>query len=79
MTQDERWLKRYEEVKTFIEENKRRPSKYALEKRNQSWLICNGVEENYNKNRLKWWNVGEEFVFLPSIKRFSYGMVIVDS
>ena len=28
MTQEERWLKRYEEVKDFIETNKRNPSKY---------------------------------------------------
>ena len=33
MTQDERWQKRYEEVKSFIEENKRNPSKYAPEER----------------------------------------------
>lgn len=29
MTQDERWQKRYEEEKDFIETNKRNPSKYA--------------------------------------------------
>ena len=34
MTQDERWLVRYSEVKTFIETNKRIPSKYAPEERN---------------------------------------------
>ena len=34
MTQDEKWQKRYEEVKTFIETNKRNPSKYAPEERN---------------------------------------------
>lgn len=28
MTQDERWIARYNEVKNFIEENKRNPSKY---------------------------------------------------
>lgn len=31
MTQDERWLARYNEVKTFIEVNKRNQSKYAPE------------------------------------------------
>jgi len=30
MTQNERWLLRYNEVKTFIEANKRRPSKYVM-------------------------------------------------
>lgn len=33
MTQDERWIIRYEEVKDFIESNKRNPSKYAPEER----------------------------------------------
>lgn len=28
MTQEERWLARYSEVKIFIEENHRKPSKY---------------------------------------------------
>ena len=28
MTQDERWMARYNEVKTFIEEHHRNPSKY---------------------------------------------------
>lgn len=30
MTQDERWQKRYEEVKAFIESNKRNPSKHRI-------------------------------------------------
>ena len=29
MTQEERWLTRYNEVKSFIEVNKRNPSKYV--------------------------------------------------
>ena len=33
MTQDERWQKRYEEVKNFIETNKQNPSKYVPEER----------------------------------------------
>lgn len=31
MTQDEAWLKKYNEVKTFIETNHRNPSKYNPE------------------------------------------------
>lgn len=31
MTQDEKWMARYNEVKSFIEANKRNPSKYAPE------------------------------------------------
>ena len=34
MTQDERWVAKYNEVKTFIETNKRNPSKYVDEERN---------------------------------------------
>ncbi len=33
MTQDERWLVRYNEVKTFIETNHRNPSKYYDEEK----------------------------------------------
>ena len=33
MTQEEKWLKQYEEVMAFIESNKRNPSKYAPEER----------------------------------------------
>ena len=33
MTQEERWLSRYNEVKTFIEVNHRNPSKYYLEEK----------------------------------------------
>ena len=33
MTQDERWLLRYNEVKSFIEENHRNPSKYVPEEK----------------------------------------------
>jgi len=33
MTQDERWNIRYQEVKDFIESNKRNPSKYAPEEK----------------------------------------------
>ena len=33
MTQDERWMARYNEVKSFIEVNHRNPSKYAPEEK----------------------------------------------
>ena len=33
MTQDERWLARYNEVKDFIETNHRNPSKYYDEEK----------------------------------------------
>ncbi len=33
MTQDERWMVRYQEVKNFIETNHRNPSKYKPEEK----------------------------------------------
>ena len=49
MTQDEKWQKRYNEGKTFIETNKRNPSKYAPEERNMY---------NYIKHTRKQMNQG---------------------
>ena len=43
MTQDERWLAKYNEVKTFIEENHRNPSKYDASERG---LYCNWIRHN---------------------------------
>ena len=49
MTQEERWLKQYEEVTQFVETNKRNPSKYAPEERNMY---------NYIKHTRKQMNQG---------------------
>ena len=39
MTQDERWLAKYNEVKAFIESNKRNPSKYVDSERGlRNWV-----------------------------------------
>ena len=47
MTQDERWNIRYEEVKRFIETNKRNPSKYNLEEHDMlNWLKTNRKRMN---------------------------------
>lgn len=53
MTQDERWLARYNEVKSFIVENHRNPSKYYDEeklmvhflKRNRKLMNAGGLQE----------------------------------
>ena len=53
MTQDERWLAKYNEVKTFIETNHRNPSKYDATERG---LYCNWLRHNkklYNSGELK--------------------------
>ena len=43
MTQDERWLARYNEVMTFVEKNKRNPSKHDPEERGKylNWIKHN--------------------------------------
>ena len=39
MTQDERWLVKFDEVKSFIEENKRNPSKHRIEEHDMlNWV-----------------------------------------
>jgi|GEM_PF-510676 len=43
MTQDERWLERYIEVKEFIESNHRNPSRYNPEER---FKYCNWLKHN---------------------------------
>lgn len=42
MTQDERWLERYNEVKTFIKTYHRNPSKHRIEEQYMlNWLKAN--------------------------------------
>ena len=42
MTQDERWMVRHDEVRNFIETNKRNPSKHRIEEHLMlNWLKAN--------------------------------------
>ena len=53
MSQDERWLQKYNEVMDFIEKNKRNPSRYDD---NERGLYCNWIKHNkklYNVRELK--------------------------
>lgn len=58
MTQEERWVARYNEVKSFIEENHRNPSKYNPEerlmihflKRNRKLLNADALSEDRREN-----------------------------
>lgn len=43
MTQDERWLVKYNEVMDFMEKNKRNPSRYDD---NERGLYCNWTKHN---------------------------------
>ena len=50
MTQDERWLSRYNEVKCFIETSHRNPSKHRLEEHDMlNWLKANRKALNAGK------------------------------
>ena len=53
MTQEERWMVRYNEVKEFIEREHRNPSKYDAEERGKyyNWLRHN--KKLYNSGELK--------------------------
>ena len=50
MTQDEKWLVKYNEVKGFIESNHRNPSKHRIEEHDMlNWLKANRKTLNAGK------------------------------
>ena len=50
MTQEERWLARFYKVRTFIETNKRNPSKHRIEEHDMlNWLKANRKALNAGK------------------------------
>ena len=54
MTQEERWIIRYEEVVGFIESNHRNPSKYRIEEHDfLNWLKANRKALNAGKMKLE--------------------------
>ncbi len=54
MTQNEKWQKRYQEVKDFIEVNKRNPSKHRIEEHDMlNWCKANRKALNAGKMKLE--------------------------
>lgn len=54
MTQNEKWLLRYNEVKVFIETNHRNPSKHRIEEHDMlNWLKANRKVLNAGKMKLE--------------------------
>lgn len=51
MTQEDRWLERYNELREYIERNHRRPSKYNLDERN-SWNWLRHNQKLYNNDAM---------------------------
>ncbi len=53
MTQDEKWIARYDEVKSFIETNKRNPSKYDVEERGEYYMWLKHNRKQLNAGKMK--------------------------
>lgn len=51
MTQEDRWLAKYNEVREYIERDHRRPSKYNLDERN-SWNWLRHIQKLYNNGEM---------------------------
>ena len=65
MRQDERWLARYNELKTFIETNKRNPSKHRMEEHDMlNWLKANRKLMNAGKMKPERIKMFEELLTL---------------
>lgn len=65
MTQDERWLVRYNKLKTFIETNKRNPSKHRMEEHDiLNWLKANRKLMNAGKMKPERIKMFEELLSL---------------
>ncbi len=65
MTQDERWLERYNELQTFIETNRRNPSKYRMEEHDLlNWLKANRKLMNAGKMKPERLKMFEELLAL---------------
>ena len=66
MTQDERWWAKYNEVKDFVEANKRNPSKYDAEERGKYYNWLKHKRQLMNTGSLKPERV-EQFKILLSL------------
>ena len=65
MKQNERWLARYNEIKTFIESNKRNPSKHRVEEHDLlNWLKANRKLLNAGKMKPERIKMFEELLTL---------------
>ena len=54
MTQDERWLVRYEKVMAFLEDNHRNPSRHRIEEHDYlNWLKANRKALNAGKMKVE--------------------------
>ncbi len=69
MTQDDRWLSRYQEVKDFIEANHRDPSRYRIEEHDMlNWLKAN--RKLMNAGTLKSGRVEKFMTLLAKVEEY---------
>ena len=69
MTQDEKWLIRYNEVMAFIENNKRNPSKHRIEEHDMlNWVKAN--RKVMNAGKMKPERVGLFNILLELIEKY---------
>lgn len=69
MTQDERWMERYTEVKAFVESNHRNPSRHRIEehlmlnflKHNRKLINAGVMKEDRRELFLKLLEFGEKY------------------
>ena len=65
MTQDERWLTKYNEVKIFIETNHRNPSKHRIEEHDMlNWLKASRKKMNAGELKSEWVELFEKLLAL---------------
>lgn len=65
MTQDERWMIRYNEVKSFIEINLRNPSRHRIEEHDMlNWLKANRKRMNAGELKALWLSLLKELLEL---------------
>ena len=65
MTQEERWMVRYQEVMAFIENNHRNPSKYRIEEHDMlNWVKANRKTLNAGKLKEKRMGMFKELLAL---------------
>ena len=71
MTQDERWLARYNQVKAFIECEHRNPSKHRIEEHDMlNWLKAN--RKAMNAGKLKEDRVEKFNMLLELVEQFKH-------
>ena len=75
MTQEEKWQAKYDEVKAFIEKNKRNPSKHRIEEHDMlNWVKAN--RKRMNARELKEPRLGKFKELLALSEQYWYKVIL---